>query len=506
MTIQAPRLCNAKFAGTCYTCGKQYAPGQPIAFLSGASPIVSKRTGRPVAVTWHQACPEPQPPYGAPPFAGEQSDERDEAERTLDEEELRKLGRTMQATPLQPAMFGNGQQHGLPMPPPAPSTRAPITQASTGDALADVLAAALRGKVGSSIDPAQVRQIVAEELAARVAPMIAGELSKLPSTDPKALAAQATRDALKAVQDTLAASTAMGGASAIVGTIPQADPHFAAVGEAYDTTKSALERDAHVLLSGPSGSGKTYVAEQVCAELSRRMVVVSCADGLTYGALVVTTTLELQQGHTVTRSRYGALPLVMRAGAVLLVDEADQLVPELAAILHAVMEPDQRRRRLYVPETGETIQAEEGFAVVLTCNGLRDTSGAYHGHRLSGALLTRTWHAAADYLSTTQERDLLVRAGAPKNLAAALAACMASARKEHVSGNVSVPPSTRTALQIARAMLGQKPDGTPGAAPLSWTQAWQRLYMGALSKHERAKVATFVMQADAELRRTGTGA
>lgn len=492
MPTQTPRLCNAKFAGTCYTCGKQYAPGQPIAFLSGASPIVSKRTGRPVAVTWHQSCAEPQPPYGAPPFAADQHEEGEDQ---------------AQPAPIQRSAFEQPMQHGLPLPPPAPSTRAPVTQASTsGDGLADILAAALKGRVGSSIDPAQVRQIVAEELAARVAPMIAGELSKLPSTDPKALAAQATRDALKAVQDTLSASTAMGGASAIVGTIPSADPHFAAVGEAYDTTKSALERDAHVLLSGPSGSGKTYVAEQVCAELSRRMVVVSCADGLTYGALVVTTTLELQQGHTVTRSRYGALPLAMRAGAVLLVDEADQLVPELAAILHAVMEPDQRRRRLYVPETGETIQAEEGFAVVLTCNGLRDTSGAYHGHRLSGALLTRTWHAAADYLSTTQERDLLVRAGAPKNLAAALAACMASARKEHVSGNVSVPPSTRTALQIARAMLGQKPDGTPGASTLSWTQAWQRLYMGALSEHERAKVATFVMQADSELRRTGTGA
>lgn len=453
----APRLLLAQYDATCWTCAQPISKGATIHYLRNAGPL--SKLGRPLSVVWHEACPAPAQPYTPPAEADSQRVHEDQAQ-------------------------------------------APVTQrtAPTGDSLADALAHALQGRLAPQIDPQQVRRLAAEEIAARVQPMLSHALAQLPTQDPAQLAKQAAAEALRAVQATISAATAAGGAPAIVGEIPQADPDFHATGEAFETVSAALERDAHVLVSGPSGSGKTYVLEQVCAREQRRLVTVSCADGLTYGALVCATTLEQQAGATVTRSRYGALPLAMRAGAVLLVDEADQLVPELAAILHAVMEPDPRRRRLSIPETGETIHAEPGFVVALTCNGLRDVTGAYHGHRLSGAILTRTWHAAADYLAPIEEAKLLEKIGAGAVLARTLAAAMGQIRERHLANEITTPPSTRTAVQIVRAMLGQHPDGTPGLKPMPWLRAWQALYVGSLSSNEAKAVAPMLAAGDAALK------
>lgn len=453
----SPRLILAQYPATCWTCGGAIEQGATINYLRNAGPL--SKSGKPQSVVWHSACAAPATPFQAPKAQHAQPDDQDAS--------------------AQP--------------------NAPVTQHATGDALADALAHALQGRLAPQIDPAKVRQLAAEEIAARVQPMLANALAQLPTQDPAQLAKQAAAEALRAVQATLSAGTAAGAAPVIVGEIPQADPDFHATGEAFETIRDALERNAHVLVSGPSGSGKTYVLEQVCAQSQRRMVTVSCADGLTYGGLICATTLEQQAGATVTRSRYGALPLAMRAGAVLLVDEADQLVPELAAILHAVMEPDTRRRKLTIPETGETIHAEPGFVVALTCNGLRDQTGAYHGHRLSGAILTRTWHAAADYLAPIEEAKLLERIGASATLARTLAASMQTVRARHLSGEITTPPSTRTAVQIVRAMLGQHPDGTPGLKPMAWLRAWQALYVGSLSANEAKALAPMLAQGDAEL-------
>lgn len=454
--MSTPRLITATRAGTCWTCRAPFQQGARIQWhrhgAGNRSPV------------WHETCATPAQ-YVAPTETDEQQ---------TPPEVPQPWTREGIAQPLSPRS----------VPAPVQTVDEDEDEEQDADELAAQLAAALRARnKAPRIDPEQVRTIAREE-AQRVS-----------TTNEAALAGAAAATALRALQEVTAAAAAQGTRLAQVGRIPTIDPHAHTSSAAFTLVRSALERGAHVTVSGPSGSGKTYAVEQTCAQIGRPLVTVSCADGLTYGALVARTTLRATSTGTETETRYGALPLAMRAGAVLLIDEADQLQPELLAVLHSAMEPDPARRALYIPETGETIHAEQGFSVALTCNGLRDATGAYHGHRLSGAVLTRTWHAAADYMTEQEEADLLERAGAPLALAQIVAAAMKLARMEHLRGALATPPSTRTAAQIVHAMRGLAPDGKTPAPALDWSTAWQALYIGSLSSAEAQSIRPHIQNA-----------
>lgn len=222
--------------------------------------------------------------------------------------------------------------------------------------------------------------------------------------------------------------------------------------------------------------------------MGRRAVLVSCADGITYSALVArpsqtTPTLEY---------RYGPLPLAMRAGAVLIMDEVDKMDPLLAAVLHGPLEPDCTRRTLHVPETGETIVAAPSFQIVATCNGLRDESGAYATHRIDAAFLTRCRGIAADYLSVPQESELFERAGLDATRAQLLAVTLKKLRAEHLKGNLPIPPSTRLGVQWLRMVQGRDDAGRAGVPALPAPVAW-RLALFALLAAGPAQLAANIV-------------
>jgi MoxR-like ATPase len=217
----------------------------------------------------------------------------------------------------------------------------------------------------------------------------------------------------------------------------------------------ALRTRRHSMASGPSGAGKTYPIEQVLRKEGRRYLKVSVADGLSYADFIARANVRATDKGTETYYTYGFLPFSMTAGLVLVLDEVDQCQPEIMSIINAALEC----RRIYIPQTGETIEAHKDWQVFMTCNTLRDSSGAYSGFRLNAALLNRLIFIKADYLPAAAEVEILTRVGLAKADAKKIVGILHAMRAAYAQGKMTQAPSTRIAVRIARIILGHDDDG-----------------------------------------------
>ena len=102
--------------------------------------------------------------------------------------------------------------------------------------------------------------------------------------------------------------------------------------------------------------------------------------------------------------KYGPLPLAMRYGGILLINEADLLSPEVAVGLNGVLDGAP----LCLPENGgEVISPHEMFRIACTSNtnGGGDDTGLYQGTvRQNLALLEGTWPAKSRYPTPETEK------------------------------------------------------------------------------------------------------
>ena len=246
----------------------------------------------------------------------------------------------------------------------------------------------------------------------------------------------------------------------------------------------------HVIISGPSGSGKTFPLEQVLNKLGRRWLKVSCADGLSMSELLAEKTIEVEDGAPVMKTVLKALPVCIREGIVLILDEADQLAGEILALFNASM--DAHPAEVTIPQTGERIKAHRDFLVALTMNGLTDESGLYSGHSISGALKTRCRFVYADYLTKREEVSILKADGLGDTSAGEVVDVFARLRKAHTAGTLTMPPSTRTMLSVSKAMQGKNAYGvTVEALPMESLQdAITMTVLDALPPSERADIET----------------
>jgi len=248
----------------------------------------------------------------------------------------------------------------------------------------------------------------------------------------------------------------------------------------------------HMIVSGPSGSGKTFPVEQVLNKLGRRYIKISCADGLSMTELLAEKTIEVENGAPVMKVLHKALPICVKEGIALIMDEGDQLAGEILAMLNPVT--DSFPATLTIPQTGEVIQAHKDFIMVLTCNGLTDESGLYSGHQISGALKTRVRFVYADYLSTRDEIAILTADGLSSTDARNVVDRFKGLRIAHEKGILTMPPSTRTMLSVSKAMQGKDAYGDEVAAlpQLSLDEALEMTVLDALPKSERQAVNTLL--------------
>jgi midasin (ATPase involved in ribosome maturation) len=99
-----------------------------------------------------------------------------------------------------------------------------------------------------------------------------------------------------------------------------------------------------------------------------------------------TTALDMRGGLVLadgkTEMVYGPLPLAMMLGCPFMLDEATATDQSVLSMMFSALD---RRRMLYVPETGEVIHAREGFHVVAVGND----KGAHVRETLKDAFRSR---------------------------------------------------------------------------------------------------------------------
>jgi cobaltochelatase CobS len=163
------------------------------------------------------------------------------------------------------------------------------------------------------------------------------------------------------------------------------------------------DKGERVLFIGPTGSGKSTVIEQTAARLNVPFYRVNLDNEITKADFVGQYTLKGDE----TVYQYGVLPLAMKQGAWLLVDEWDMGNAGVTACLQAVLEG----KPLQIADTGEIVQPADGFRIFATGNtkGQGDETGMYSGTQVQNAAqLDRfTMVEEVGYPSPAIERNII---------------------------------------------------------------------------------------------------
>jgi len=209
---------------------------------------------------------------------------------------------------------------------------------------------------------------------------------------------------------------------------------------------SAIRKNRHVLLVGGAGTGKSSAVMETAALTNHKMLRINLTGQ--------TTTSDLIGHHAANNgSTYwvdGVLPLAMRMGAWLLIDEIDMGDPEILASLHMVLE--EGGYLLLKENNNEVVRPAEGFRILATANslGLHDECGNYSGTRaMNAALLNRFAVLRVTAATESVETRILASRGIHTEVAELVVKAGTAVRKLIEAGTVTGVWSVRNLLDFA---------------------------------------------------------
>lgn len=153
-----------------------------------------------------------------------------------------------------------------------------------------------------------------------------------------------------------AATTSMGYADP-----PAAEPFYLPQGDEITVFEECHRRLLAVMLKGPTGCGKTRFVEHMAWRLGRPLITVACHDDLSASDLI--GRYLVRDGATVWQD--GPLTRAVRSGAICYLDEVVEARQDTVVVIHPLTD---HRRILPIDKTGETIEAAEGFQLVISYN------------------------------------------------------------------------------------------------------------------------------------------
>jgi len=203
---------------------------------------------------------------------------------------------------------------------------------------------------------------------------------------------------------------------------------------------------------GPTGSGKTSIVKEFCGRIGRPVYQVGCHSRTEFPEMVGQWVLQGDKGMSYIK---GALPLAMQEGAVLLLNEYDQLNPSTAMGFNDVLDAGGT---MLIKETGELVTPTDSFRIAATANsnGWGDPTGQYRGVQTQNVAGMDRWLLLEKgYMPEDQELEILAKSAhqLPVQLHKSMVAYANEVRKMSVAkdgGSLNVPFSTRSLLRWAK--------------------------------------------------------
>jgi nitric oxide reductase NorQ protein len=227
---------------------------------------------------------------------------------------------------------------------------------------------------------------------------------------------------------------------------PAEAPYYLPTGDEVAVFERCHARRLAVMLKGPTGCGKTRFVEHMAWRLGRPLVTVACHDDLSASDL--TGRYLIRGSDTVWLD--GPLTQAARLGAICYLDEIIEARSDTIVVIHPLTDD---RRILPLEKTGELVEAEPGFQLVISYNpgyqhGLKDLKPS-----------TRQRFVALDFAFPVPDLEAQVVAhegGVSRDTAVALVALTNRLRHLGDRGLAEVP-STRLIVATARLVASGIP-------------------------------------------------
>lgn len=237
--------------------------------------------------------------------------------------------------------------------------------------------------------------------------------------------------------------------------IPRINPayHF---GELATEVQYDIAEGRKVLLTGHMGCGKTSLFEQFAAQISQPVFRVNMNGQTTISDFVGFWTAKGGETSWVD----GALPLAMRRGYWLIIDELDFAEASILSVLNSVAE---KGGKLFLKEKGhEIVVPHKDFRLLATANTagiMENCRHIYQGANiLNRALLDRFRVYHVDYLKAAHEAAVLANtvAGLPAEAAQVLVKLANDIRQGFNNEELASTFSLRQLIDFAELMTRKK--------------------------------------------------
>jgi MoxR-like ATPase len=175
----------------------------------------------------------------------------------------------------------------------------------------------------------------------------------------------------------------------------------------FKLISACLKLDRNVLLEGPVGVGKTVLALEVASQLNRPLFRIDGDSRFTEQKLTgwFDPPLLVEKGYSADSFIPGPLVQAMQQGGILFINELNRLPEGVQNVLLPALDEGL----IQVPRLGE-IRSKPGFAIIATQNPKEFVATSH----LSEALLDRFELVSLDFLSETEEVEILVNSGIEK--------------------------------------------------------------------------------------------